>query len=695
MTESVSMDLGGRKLTFETGHLARQAGGAVLARYADTVVLAAVASEREGRPGRDFLPLTVDYREKMYAAGRIPGGFFKREGRPTEKEILSCRAIDRSLRPLFPEAFNAEIQIYVSVLSHDAENDSDTLGLIAGALAVNLSDVPFPGPVSAVRVGKIDDRLILNPTISEQEECSINLMVAGTEDSIVMVEGGGLQTTEAGMLEALRFAQDAIKSVCQLQRELMTKAAKPKRELVSVEIPEEITKDVENAYGDRIRKANIIQDKEGRENALREVKTEILTSLGEKYPEDDTTIKQVIGKIEKEHLRNRVLNEGIRADGRGLDDVRSITCDVGLLPRTHGSAVFTRGQTQALVVTTLGTGSDEQKMDQLEGETWKSFLLHYNFPSYSVGEVRFIRGPGRREIGHGKLAERALESVIPSEESFPYTIRLVSDILESNGSSSMATVCGGSLALMDAGVPIKSHVAGIAMGLIEGKDKTVVLTDILGVEDHLGDMDFKVAGTRTGINSLQMDIKLKRGLDFATLEEALEKARVARLHILGVMEEAMPQPRSELSQFAPRIILLTINPDKIRDVIGPGGKVIRKIQEDTGAKIDIDDDGTIKVASYDSKGGDRAVEIIKGLTEDPEVGAVYDGIVRRVQSFGAFVEILPNKDGLVHISELDTKRVERVEDVVREGDRIQVKVLSVDPEGKVRLSRKALLVEQR
>jgi polyribonucleotide nucleotidyltransferase len=695
MIESVNIQLGGRNLILETGRYARQAAGSVLARYADTVVLAAVVAEKVGKPDRDFFPLTVDYREKMYAAGRIPGGFFKREGRPTEKEILCARLTDRSVRPLFPDGFNAEVQVYINVLSHDTENDSDVLGLLAGALALNLSDVPFPGPVAAVRVGKKGGSLVINPTISDQEECTLNMVVAGTETSILMVEGGGRQNSEAEVLEALRFAHDSIREICQAQKPLIARAGKTKRPLVLVTLPENITQEVESRFGKALREANVIPDKHEREEAISAVQTEALLAFTETHPDNLGDVKKVMEKIEKEHLRNRILEQGVRADGRGLDDVRQITCEVGILPRTHGSAVFTRGQTQALVVTTLGTGSDEQRLDQLEGETWKSFLLHYNFPSYSVGEVRPVRGPGRREIGHGKLAERAIESVIPSEEAFPYTIRLVSDILESNGSSSMATVCGGSLALMDAGVPIQSHVAGIAMGLIEGEAKTAVITDILGVEDHLGDMDFKVAGTRRGITSVQMDIKLKRGLDFSILTTALEKARVARMKVLDVMEAAMPTPRAQLSSFAPRITVLTINPDKIREVIGPGGKVIRKIQEDTGATIDIEDDGTIKVAAYDSEGGARAVEIIRGLTEDPEVGAVYDGIVRRIQSFGAFVEILPNRDGLLHISELDTKRVERVEDVVREGDRVRVKVLSVDPEGKVRLSRKALLVEQK
>jgi len=694
MSESITMDLGGRKLSFETGHMARQAAGACLVRYEDTVVLGAVSADKEGKPDRDFLPLTVDYREKMYAAGRIPGGFFKREGRPTEKEILSCRIIDRSLRPLFPEGFNVEVQIYINVLSHDTENDSDVLGLLAASVALNLSDLPFPGPVGAVRVGKIGDRYVINPTISEQEDCTMNLVVAGNQGSILMVEGGGRQNSEAEVLEALQAAHEAIKEICKAQADLISRAGKPKREWKTPGFPEGLESTVRDRFGARLREANVIADKLEREAALSALKSEAVEALSETWPEEAGAIGKVLGKIEKEHLRTRILDESVRADGRGPDDIRPITCEVGLLPRTHGSALFTRGQTQALVVTTLGTGSDEQKLDQLEGETWKSFLLHYNFPSFSVGETRPIRGPGRREIGHGKLAERALESVIPAEENFPYTIRLVSDILESNGSSSMATVCGGSLALMDAGVPIQAHVAGIAMGLIEGESQTAILTDILGVEDHLGDMDFKVAGTRNGITSLQMDIKLKRGLNHEILSAALEKARAARNKILDVMESAMAAPRQELSAYAPRITVLTINPDKIRDIIGPGGKVIRRIQEETGANIDIDDDGTVKVAAFDAEGGARAVEIIRGLTEDPEVGAVYDGIVRRIQSFGAFVEILPNKDGLVHISELDLKRVERVEDVVREGDRIKVKVLSVDPEGKVRLSRKAVLVEQ-
>ena len=694
MRETVSIELAGRTLSFETGHMAKQASGSCLVRYGDTVVLAACVAEKDGDPTRDFLPLTVDYREKMYAAGKIPGGFFKREGRPTEKEILSCRITDRSLRPLFPEGFNAEIQVHLNVLSHDTENDSDVLGLIGGSLSVNLSDVPFPGPVGAVRVGSIDGKIVINPLISEVDDCELNMVVAGTEESIVMVEGGGSAVPESLVIEALNAAHDAIKQICAAQRQLMQKAGKPKRTLTPVPAPAGLAEALASKFGDAIKKANVVQEKSAREEALDAVRAQVLEGLAEQFPDMEGDIKKAFGSFVKKHLRQRVLDEGVRADGRGLDDIRQITCETGFLPRTHGSALFTRGQTQALVVATLGTGSDEQKLDQLEGETWKSYLLHYNFPSYSVGEVRRISGPGRREIGHGKLAERALEAVIPSEEGFPYTIRLVSEILESNGSSSMATICGGSLALMDAGVPIQGHVAGIAMGLIEGDDSTAILTDILGVEDHLGDMDFKVAGSREGITSLQMDIKLKRGLNFEILTAALEKAKKARLAILDIMYAAVPAPKSSLSDYAPKIVMISINPDKIRDVIGPGGKVIRKIQEDTGAKIDISDDGTVKVAGYNSEGAKRALDIIKGITADPEVGEVYEGVVRRIERFGAFVEILPNRDGLVHISELDTTRVEKVEDVVREGDRIEVKVLSVDPDGKVRLSRKALLVSQ-
>ena len=691
MSEKITMDVRGKTLSIESGHLAKQATGSCLVRYGDTVVLAAVVAEKEARPDRDFFPLTVDYREKMYAAGKIPGGFFKREGRPTEKEILSCRLIDRSLRPLFPEEFQAETQVYLNVLSHDQVNDSDVLGLVAASAALSISPIPFPGPVGCVRVGKMNGELVVNPTIDEQDECTINLVVAGRPDSIVMVEGAAQQAPEAEVVEALEFAHQEIRKQCEFQQQIVDKLAQPKWEIKAKEKPTEVIEAVTSKYGAAVQEACKIQEKAERGDALSKIKEEAVTAFEEQFPENLGDVRETLKSIEKEAIRSRVLTEGVRADGRGCDDIRDITCEVDILPRTHGSSVFTRGQTQAMVLTTLGTGKDEQRMDALEGESWKSYMLHYNFPSFSVGEVRPNRGPGRREIGHGKLAERALEPVLPAEEGFPYTIRIVSEILESNGSSSMASVCGGSLSLMDAGVPIQSHVAGIAMGLIEGEDSVAVLTDILGLEDHLGDMDFKVTGTREGITAIQMDVKLKRGLSFDILTEALGKAKTARNKILDIMYEAMPEARDQLSAYAPRITKLVINPDKIRDVIGPGGKVIRRIQEETETDINIDDDGTVKVAALDAAGGDRAVQMIRALTEDPEIGAVYDGLVRRVVNFGAFVEILPNRDGLVHISELDNDRVARVEDVVREGDRVKVKVIGIDGEGKIKLSRKAVL----
>ncbi len=692
MSDNFAMDVAGRTLSFETGRVAKLAAGSAWVRYADTVVLAAFVAEKEARAERDFFPLTVDYREKMFAAGRIPGGFFKREGRPTEKEILSCRLTDRAIRPLFDKDFMAEVQVHLSVLSHDGENDSDIVALNAASLAINLSDVPFPGPLAAVRIGKIDGVLQVNPKISELENTTINLTVAGTKDSILMVEAGANQVSETEMLEALTLAHQEIGKICDLQQKVIDAHGKPKREIVRKVMNPELEAEVIKRYKDAIHEANGHKEKDARENAMDKVKKTAVADLAEVFPDMESDIKKVIASIEKKDLRDAILNEGRRADGRGVRDIRAITCEIGVLPRTHGSAIFTRGQTQALVVTTLGTTADEQKMDNMEGESWKSYMLHYNFPSYSVGEVRRISGPGRREIGHGKLAERALEPVIPAEEHFPYTVRVVSDILESNGSSSMASVCGGSLSLMDAGVPIQAPVSGVAMGLIKDGDRVAILSDILGVEDHLGDMDFKVTGTAKGITALQMDIKIK-GLSFDILTSALEQAREGRLHILNEMAKAISAPRKTLSEHAPRITILKINPDRIRDVIGPGGKMIRRIQEETGAIIDIEDDGTVKVAAKDAVAGERAIQIVRGLTEDPEVGRVYEGTVRRIVNFGAFVEILPNRDGLVHISELDTKRVAKVEDILKEGDVIKVKVIGIDQEGKVKLSRKAVLME--
>jgi len=679
----------GRKLSIETGRVAKQASGSTLVRLGDTVVLTAVVSAPAAEE-RDFFPLTVDYREKSYAAGKIPGGFFKREGRPSEKEILSARLTDRPIRPLFPDGYNDEVQVMIQVLSSDQENDGDILGIIGASAALSISDIPFHNPIGAVRVGRIDGQLIINPLFSQLESSDMNLTIAGTKDHIIMVEGGAQEIAEQDMVAALAFGHEHIKKVVAVIEELVSKVGKPKQDVVKREINTELASAVTDAVTEKINSANRIKDKHGREEAIGAIKKEITESLAERFPESEKDIAKIIGDIESAGLRGMILNEGVRADGRGLDNIRDISIETGVLPRTHGSAIFTRGQTQALVVTTLGTKMDEQRIDDLLGESFKSYMLHYNFPSYSVGEVRPIRGPGRREIGHGALAERALDPVIPAEDKFPYTIRIVSDILESNGSSSMATVCGGSLALMDAGVPIKAPVAGIAMGLVMEGDQSAILTDILGVEDHLGDMDFKVTGTAQGITAFQLDIKIG-GLTIELMSKALEKARIARLFVLDKMNQAISQPKAELSPYAPRIITIKIPVDKIGDVIGPGGKMIRSIIEMTGAKIDIEDDGTVTVASVDQSAGEAARDKILSLVEEAEIGKVYIGKVKRIAAFGAFVEILPNVDGLVHISELDNYRVAKVEDVVNLGDEVKVKVIGIDPEGKVRLSRRVLL----
>src|SRR3989454_347343 len=689
MPETVSLDLGGRTFSIEVGKVAKQASGSAWVRYGDTVVLvAAVASKYP--IDKDFFPLSVEYREKTYAAGKIPGGFFKREGRPTEKEILSSRLIDRPLRPLFPDGFRNEIQISATVLSSDQANDSDILGITGASAALMVSDIPFPEPVSGVRVGLGGGKVVLNPTFQELEQSALDMVVAGTDSSIVMVEGGAREVPEASVIEALQFAHKHIVELNKIQIELRKRIGKPKREFAVPQKDASLEAVVEREFGNRIRKANEIQTKEERQAELDRVKEEALAKFEESHPDMKKQIGEILEHIESQDLRRRILKDGRRADGRGPDDIRAITCEVGVLPRTHGSALFTRGQTQSLVATTLGTKVDEQRVEELEGQSWKSYMLHYNFPPFSVGEVRPMRGPGRREIGHGALAERAIEPLIPTDIDFPYTIRVVSDILESNGSSSMATVCGGSLSLMDAGVPIKTHVAGIAMGLIKEGSDIAILTDILGVEDHLGDMDFKVTGTREGITAFQMDIKIE-GLSMDIMSRALEKARVARMHVLGKMEAAIAAPRAELSPYAPRIYIMMIDPDKIREVIGPGGKMIKKISAETGTQIDIEDSGEVRIAAFSGADGDRAREIIRGITEDPEVGRIYSGTVRRVLPFGAFVEISPGKDGLVHISELETHRVERVEDVINEGDTVLVKVIGIDREGKIKLSRKQAL----
>jgi polyribonucleotide nucleotidyltransferase len=694
MATTVETEIGGKRLILETGIMAKQAGGAVVARYGDTVVLSTAVSSKVERENVDFLPLTVDYQEKAYSAGKIPGGFFKREGRQTEKEILTSRLIDRPLRPLFPDGYYFDTQVIASVLSLGDESASDLMGMIASSSAVSISDIPFNGPVGAVRVGYIDGKFCINPSFKELVASSLNLVVAGTADAIMMVEGGANELSEDQMLEALDTAHREIKKIVALQLELVAQVGKAKRSVKVVELDKELEKQVAALAMDRLKTSIVIPDKMERQKTLDVLLDEIKQKLKK---EDDPTrgrqIAAVFFNIEKDEVRKIILEKNVRADGRKPDEIRPITSLVGLLPRTHGSALFTRGETQALVVTTLGTSEDEQRIDSLEGEYFKTFMLHYNFPPFSVGETKPLRGPGRREVGHGALAERALKAMVPSKLEFPYTIRIVSDILESNGSSSMATVCGGTLSLMDAGVPIKAPVAGIAMGLIKEGDKVIVLSDILGLEDHLGDMDFKVTGTSKGITALQMDMKIE-GITIDVMRAALQQAKQGRLHILGKMLEALSAPRKNLNPYAPRIITMQINPDKIKDVIGSGGKVIRSIVEQTGAKIDIEDSGIINIASSDEAAANKAKEIIKGIVQDAEVGKLYMGKVRKIMDFGAFVEIFPGTDGLLHISQISEHRLEKVTDELKEGDEVLVKVLEIDRQGKIRLSRKEAMREQ-
>jgi polyribonucleotide nucleotidyltransferase len=684
------LDLGGKTLVVETGKVAKQAHGAAMVRLADTVILATAVEAKEIDEDQDYFPLFVDYREKAYAAGKIPGGFFKREGRPSEKETVSARLIDRTLRPLFPEGYFKEVQIMVMVLSSDQENDADVPGLIGASAALSISQIPFYQPVAAVRVGRLNGQLIANPTFSELEQSDLDLVVAGTEDFVNMVEGECREVSEQDILSALQFGHEWIKQIIALQEEFKAQVGKPKPEVKVVARDPELVEAVTGLSWEKMKEINRTPDKLERDEKLDELLESVTVELAERFPEKEREVKSILQELEKKDVREMILNENKRVDGRDPRQIRPINCEVGVLPRTHGSAIFTRGQTQALVAATLGTKIDEQRVDDLEGESTKSYMLHYNFPPFSVGEIRPIRGPGRREIGHGALAERAIQPVIPKEDTFPYTVRLVSDILESNGSSSMATVCGGTLSLMDAGVPIKAPVAGIAMGLVKEGNKQVVLTDILGVEDHLGDMDFKVTGTRGGITAFQMDVKIA-GVDLDIMHQAMIQAKEARLFVLDKMEQTIAKPRAELSAYAPRIIILKVKPDKIGEIIGPGGKMIRSIIERSGAKIDIEDDGSVFIASVDQKAGELAQELILKLTEEPEIGKEYMGKVRRITPFGAFVEILPGQDGLVHISELDNRRVNRVEDVLKLGDQVKVKVIDIDPEGKIRLSRKACL----
>ncbi len=641
MATTVETEIGGRLLILETGLMAKQASGAVVARYGDTVVLSTAVASKIERENVDFLPLTVDYQEKAYAAGRIPGGFFKREGRQSEKETLTSRLIDRPIRPLFPEGYYYDTQIIANVLSIGDESSMDLMGMIASSAALSISDIPFRGPIGAVRIGFVDGKYLINPGHKELETTRLNLVVAGTADAIMMVEGGAQELSEDQMLEALEIAHREIKKIVALQNELVGNVGKPKRAVKTVEIDKDLAEQVASLAMDRLRTSIVIPNKMERQKTLDALLDDIKQKLKK---EDDPTrnvqISTIFFNLEKDEVRKIILEKNVRADGRKPNEIRPISSSVGLLPRTHGSALFTRGETQALAVATLGTSEDEQRIDSLEGEYFKTFMLHYNFPPFSVGETKPLRGPGRREVGHGALAERALKAMIPSKLEFPYTIRLVSDILESNGSSSMATVCGGTLALMDAGVPIKAPVAGIAMGLIKEGEKVIVLSDILGLEDHLGDMDFKVTGTSTGITALQMDMKIE-GITIDVMRRALQQAKDGRLHILGKMLETLPAPRKNLNPFAPRIITMQINPDKIKDVIGSGGKVIRSIVEQTGAKIDIEDSGIINIASSDEAAANKAKEIIRGIVQEAEVGKLYMGKVRKIMDFGAFVEIFP------------------------------------------------------
>ncbi len=694
MATTVETEIGGRLLILETGLMAKQASGAVVARYGDTVVLSTAVASKIERENVDFLPLTVDYQEKAYAAGRIPGGFFKREGRQSEKETLTSRLIDRPIRPLFPEGYYYDTQIIANVLSIGDESSMDLMGMIASSAALSISDIPFRGPIGAVRIGFVDGKYLINPGHKELETTRLNLVVAGTADAIMMVEGGAQELSEDQMLEALEIAHREIKKIVELQNELVGHVGKPKRAVKTVEIDKDLAEQVASLAMDRLRTSIVIPNKMERQKTLDALLDDIKQKLKK---EDDPTrnvqISTIFFNLEKDEVRKIILEKNVRADGRKPNEIRPISSSVGLLPRTHGSALFTRGETQALAVATLGTSEDEQRIDSLEGEYFKTFMLHYNFPPFSVGETKPLRGPGRREVGHGALAERALKAMIPSKLEFPYTIRLVSDILESNGSSSMATVCGGTLALMDAGVPIKAPVAGIAMGLIKEGEKVIVLSDILGLEDHLGDMDFKVTGTSTGITALQMDMKIE-GITIDVMRRALQQAKDGRLHILGKMLETLPAPRKNLNPFAPRIITMQINPDKIKDVIGSGGKVIRSIVEQTGAKIDIEDSGIINIASSDEAAANKAKEIIRGIVQEAEVGKLYMGKVRKIMDFGAFVEIFPGTDGLLHISQISDRRLEKVTDELKEGDEVLVKVLEIDRQGKIRLSRKEAMREK-
>jgi polyribonucleotide nucleotidyltransferase len=693
MKEIVEIEVGGRRFRLETGEMAKQASGAVLVSYGETVVLVTAVGEERIREGIDFLPLSVDYMEKGFAVGRIPGGFFRREiGRPSERETLTSRLIDRPIRPLFPKKYRKEIQVIATVLSADPDNDPGMVAMVGASAALEISDIPFQGPIGAVKVGRCNGELIINPTAVQLEMSDLDVAVAGNRQGIVMVEGNAQFASEDDLLEALYFAYDAIQPILDMQETLKSRCGKSKKTFEPPEEDQALAARVAELSQQRIEEANTTAEKETRYLLRSAMIQEIMEKLGPDFAERESEVREIVHNIEKKFVREMALARKTRIDNRGLKDIRHIDCHVGRLPRTHGSGLFTRGETQVLSVVTLGSSSDEQKIEALEGDEFKSFMLHYNFPPYCVGEARFLRGPSRREIGHGALAERTMKKVLPSHEDFPYTVRVVAEVLESNGSSSMASVCASSLALMDAGVPLKKAVAGIAMGLIMEDDRVAILSDILGDEDHLGDMDFKVTGSSEGVIALQMDIKVA-GVPREVMRQALYQAKEGRLHILEEMGKTISAPREELSPYAPRVLSIQIHPDKIRDVIGPGGKIIRNIIAETNTKIDVEDDGKVTIMSPDLAGCEKAVKMIEKLTAEAEVGGLYLGKVRKITDFGAFVEILPGTDGLIHISQLDHKRVQKVRDVLNEGDEVLVKVLEIDRDGRIRLSRKAALGE--
>ncbi len=688
--QSYSIEMQGRTMTLETGRLAKQASGAVQVRYGDTVVLVTATVSDQPREGVDFFPLTVDYEERLYAVGRIPGGFIKREGRPTERAILGCRLTDRSLRPLFPKGFRNSVHIVSTVLSMDQDCPPEPLSIIGASAALSISKIPFAGPVAAVIVGLIDGEPVVNPDQEQLQQSDLHLMLAGTKDAVMMVEAGSQEISKEEVLKCIEAGHESIKEIVAAEEQMVEDCGTEKMEVPEIELPEEIVQEVEPAIKEGISEALQIVDKQEREDRLAAFKSEILDRFLEEYPENEADIGKIFENVLKETLRGMVIKQGLRADGRKPEEIRPIDCEVSVLPRTHGSAIFTRGQTQVLSICTLSALRDVQIIDGLGLEESKRFMHHYNFPPYSVGEAGFMRGPGRREIGHGALAERALEPVVPEEDEFPYTVRMVSEVLESNGSTSMGSVCSSSMAMMDTGVPVKRAVGGIAMGLIKEGDEVAILSDIQGVEDFLGDMDFKVAGTEKGITALQMDIKIK-GISREILQDALDQADVGYKYILSKMNEVISEPRPELSPNAPRMIRLQIPVDKIRDVIGPGGKMINKIIADTGVDIDIEPDGRVFIASVDPEGGERAKETVETLVKEVETGEVYKGKVTRVERYGAFVELLPGKEGLLHISHLDHHRVDKTEDIVNLGDEVEVKVLDIDDKGRIDLSRKALL----